>query len=65
VRDGVTGFLVPHGDIAALAGKLELVLTDSNLRARLGREALDWARSFNWDRTASDALDVLRGAAGK
>jgi glycosyltransferase involved in cell wall biosynthesis len=39
VRDGVDGFLVPAGDSKALAEKLGLLLRDSELRERLGRNA--------------------------
>jgi glycosyltransferase involved in cell wall biosynthesis len=34
--DGVTGFLVPVGEIEALAGKMVLLARDAELRARLG-----------------------------
>ena len=36
VADGETGFLVPPGDAAALAEKLELLLRDAALRQRFG-----------------------------
>jgi FkbM family methyltransferase len=36
VVDGVTGFLVPVGEIEALAGKMVLLARDAELRARLG-----------------------------
>ncbi len=37
VEDGETGFLVPRGDLAALAEKLVLLARDPGLRERLGR----------------------------
>lgn len=39
IRDGENGFLVEPGDAAAIADRLRLLLGDSELRARLGREA--------------------------
>jgi len=48
VRDGVTGFLVPEGDVAALAGRLEALLGDPDLRWRLGREGVRWAGQHRW-----------------
>jgi D-inositol-3-phosphate glycosyltransferase len=48
VRDGVTGFLVPEGDAAALAERLAAVLAEPRLRERLGREATRWAAEHRW-----------------
>jgi glycosyltransferase involved in cell wall biosynthesis len=36
VRDGVTGFVVPHDDIEAMAAKLSLLAASPESRARLG-----------------------------
>jgi len=48
VRDGVTGFLVPEGDVAALAGRLDTLLADPDLCWRLGREGVRWAARHRW-----------------
>jgi len=48
VRDGVTGFLVPEGDVGALADRLETLLGDPDLRWRLGREGVRWAAQHRW-----------------
>jgi D-inositol-3-phosphate glycosyltransferase len=48
VRDGVTGYLVPEGDAAALAERLDAVLGDAGTRERLGREAVRWAAEYRW-----------------
>ncbi|HSK19097.1 MAG TPA: glycosyltransferase family 4 protein [Longimicrobiales bacterium] len=52
VRDGVTGFLAPHGDVDALAGRLARILRDPALRDELGAQARAFAEQFSWDRTA-------------
>lgn len=39
VRDGENGFLVEQGDVAALARRVEELLSDEGLRRRLGRAA--------------------------
>ena len=49
VAQGETGFLVPPGDAAALADKLEALLRDAALRERMaaaGRERLETQFSF-------------------
>jgi glycosyltransferase involved in cell wall biosynthesis len=44
VDDGRTGFLVGAGAVAELAARLTHVLSDADLRGRLGREALESAQ---------------------
>jgi glycosyltransferase involved in cell wall biosynthesis len=41
VSEGVTGFLVPPADPAALAGKIELLANDPELRRIMGEAAID------------------------
>jgi D-inositol-3-phosphate glycosyltransferase len=48
VRDGVTGFLVPEGDVAALAERIGAVLSDPVIRRRLGTEGVRWAERHRW-----------------
>ncbi|HZN53296.1 MAG TPA: glycosyltransferase [Methylomirabilota bacterium] len=48
VRDGVTGFLVPDGDVEALAERIETLVGDPELRWRLGREGVRWAAQHRW-----------------
>ena len=48
VREGETGFLVPGRDPHALGNRLQLLLSDAALRARLGRQASDHAASYAW-----------------
>jgi glycosyltransferase involved in cell wall biosynthesis len=53
VRHGETGFLVPHGDIDALAHRMREVIASPDLVATLGHRARAFAESFTWDRAAS------------
>lgn len=46
VREGVNGFLVPRGEPAALAAKVNLLLADAQLRQRMGEEGQKLAPEF-------------------
>ncbi|HSH45335.1 MAG TPA: glycosyltransferase family 4 protein [Longimicrobiales bacterium] len=63
VVHGETGFLVPHGDVAALAGRLSEVLGNEALRAELGGGARSFAEGFTWDRAAEATERFLDGVA--
>lgn len=46
ITDGVDGLLVPFGDVHALAEKLMTLMSDENLRKRLGQQARQTARRY-------------------
>lgn len=48
VRDGVTGYLVAEGDADALAARVDALLSDADLRWRLGHEGVRWAGRHRW-----------------
>ncbi|MEP7066100.1 MAG: glycosyltransferase family 4 protein [Gemmatimonadota bacterium] len=52
VRDGETGYLVPHGDVAALEHALLRVVSDPSLVARLGDAGRRFASRFTWEAAA-------------
>jgi glycosyltransferase involved in cell wall biosynthesis len=52
VRDGETGFLVPHGDINAMADAMTKIAGDQALVDRLGVQARAFAETFTWERAA-------------
>ncbi len=52
VRDGVTGYLVPHGDADALARRMLELAEQPGLVSRLGRQARQHAEAHSWERTA-------------
>lgn len=47
ITDGVDGLLVPSGDVHALAEKLMDLMSDEDLRRRLGQQALLTAQRYN------------------
>ena len=62
VKDCETGILVPPRDVGAMAEAVIQLLKDEKLRNRLSSNAVEWSRNFNWDRTAEQTLNILRGA---
>jgi D-inositol-3-phosphate glycosyltransferase len=48
VRDGETGYLVPDRDPAALADRLSRLLSNPQLRAQMGVQAVLHARTYAW-----------------
>jgi glycosyltransferase involved in cell wall biosynthesis len=65
VQDGITGFLVQPGDETALRERLDQLLRDPALAARLGRNARELVQQrFTWEACAQRCLaayeDLLR-----
>ncbi|HEV2670368.1 MAG TPA: glycosyltransferase family 4 protein [Gemmatimonadales bacterium] len=60
VRDGVTGYLVPHGDWRALADRMVALASDRDLVDRLGRAARSFAEGLSWDAAAHATLEHLQ-----
>ncbi|MHC4251160.1 MAG: glycosyltransferase [Planctomycetota bacterium] len=59
VGDGVTGVLVPQGDVAALGEAMGALMRDPERRARMGEAARERARSeFAVDRVAREVMAV-------
>jgi glycosyltransferase involved in cell wall biosynthesis len=54
VRDGETGFLVPHGDTAAMAAAMNRLAADPVLVESLGVRARRFAETFTWERAAEE-----------
>jgi glycosyltransferase involved in cell wall biosynthesis len=54
VRDGETGFLVPHGNAEAMGSAMRRVAESRPLVEQLGRSAREFAESFTWERAAAE-----------
>jgi glycosyltransferase involved in cell wall biosynthesis len=54
VRDGDTGYLVPHGDERAMAAAMRRLAADASLVERLGAQARGFAETFTWERAAEE-----------
>lgn len=65
VRDGETGFHVPDRDPEALADKLQLIINTPALRAKLGRQAAEYAKQYAWPIIAEKIMKVYDSALAK
>jgi glycosyltransferase involved in cell wall biosynthesis len=64
VVNGETGYLIPPRDVPSLRGALERLLTDRDLRRRLGKAGRRRAAEhFSWERTVSETLSAYADAA--
>ena len=59
IVDGTTGVLVQPNNPSGLAKAACQVLDDADLRQKLSLGALDWARHFSWDSSATEFNSLL------
>jgi glycosyltransferase involved in cell wall biosynthesis len=59
VRHGETGYLVPHGDVAAMGAALHTLAESRALVTDLGIRARAFATSFTWERAARETAQHL------
>jgi len=59
VQEGQTGLLVPSADEAGLATGMRQLLTQPDLRSRLGSAGRVWAKRFDWDTIARSQEELL------
>jgi len=63
LRDSVnnphTGLLVEHGNSVAFAEMIASLLQNQGLRFSMGVQAVEWAKNFDWEESASQALNLL------
>jgi glycosyltransferase involved in cell wall biosynthesis len=59
--DGRAGYVVPPGDERAMSERVEALLGDAALKARMGQAARDWIlQEFSSERLAAKTADVYR-----
>ena len=60
VRDGIEGFIVPERDPEVLANRIEELVENRELRARMATAARERAKEYTWDKYAERLLEVIR-----
>lgn len=64
VQDEVTGFVVPDRDPQALAEKLRQLMCHPETMQRMGRQAAEYARAYDWRVIARRVFEVYRHLTG-
>lgn len=59
ILDGKTGFLVPKGDVSAMADKIIYLFNNQQALKEFSGNALEYARTFSWDESAEKMKKVL------
>ena len=60
VRDGVEGFIVPEQDSGTLASRIQELVEDRELRARMAIAARARAQDYTWNRYSERLLSILQ-----
>jgi len=63
LRDAVqnphTGYLVEYGNTTKFAAKIKYLLVNKKTWQKLSTGAIEWAKKFDWNKSASQAINVL------
>lgn len=60
VQNGSTGFTVPVDEPQLLVECIAKLLSDSTLRARMGKQAAEFAKGFGWNIIANKIITLYR-----
>jgi D-inositol-3-phosphate glycosyltransferase len=58
VQDGKTGFTIPDDDPDALCEKLTALLGDACLREKMGLQAAEYAREYDWEKITKQIVKL-------
>jgi len=60
IKNGMNGFVIRPGDSTAMAKKIDLLLNDNALRARMGKEAKKTAKCYSIEESARKSVEIYR-----
>lgn len=64
VKDGITGIVVPPHDVEAIANALELLISDREMRRRMGDAGRSHVkRNYAWSDCLQQMIDIYQGNA--
>ncbi len=63
VEDGVSGYIIPAGDVQLLTQKMQQLSNDPGLRTQMGIAARKRAQQYNWDRYAQTLIQLYQAVA--
>jgi len=59
VKNSNTGYLVPYGETEELSNKIIELLRDQGKREQMSRQACDWAKQFDWEKSSEQFLSAI------
>ena len=59
VHNPHSGFLVPYGNIEAFSDSIKKLLTDERLRQQMSHESIEWAKQFDWEKSANEGIQII------
>ena len=59
VKNGENGLVIPERNVDALAGAIDMILSDTNLRKAMSKNALEDIKSWTYDRQSKGFLDAI------
>lgn len=65
IEDGINGFLIPVGDVEALADRLRMLLSDEETAERIGKQAAILSETYSPDNINSEWLTYLLSKMGE
>lgn len=60
INNGQSGLLYQYGNIEDLQSKIEIALTDEELKNKLRVGATKWASTFSWDTSAEKMIELIK-----
>lgn len=65
IAHGMSGFLVPQGDIKDLQNRIETLLSNEETWTKMSRHAYEWACTNTWDSVGKQLLRLYRAPASE